>query len=684
MPTKILLTIATAVWIGCVLPARAALPTPDEMAEAQRWVAARFGTDSAAENAAAAPQAAERPPFFSFTYNQRPSSEFLARWPQHHETRVLDQRRVEHTLTFTDPETGLVVRCRGVAYRDFPTVEWTLYFENTGTKDTPILANIQAIDALFPCAAEAANAPPTCRLHHNIGSPCLATDYQPLETPLAPNAEKRIATEGGRPTNSNLPYFNLQLSDNEGVIIVASWAGQWASQFLRDNENLACVRAGQELTHFKLLPGEEVRSPMIVLQFWKGDRWHAQNVWRQWMLTHNTPRPGGQPIKPMMSVCTGNSYPGIITNAAEELHFLRRYVEEGIVPDYWWQDAGWYPCDSVGWPKTGTWEVEPKRWPKGIREVSDWCKSKGIKTIVWFEPERVHPDTWLTEHHPEWIHGGKNGGLLDLGNAECRKWLVDHIDRLLTVQGIDLYRQDFNIDPLSYWRAADAEDRQGITEIRHVEGYFAYWDELLRRHPGMLIDSCASGGRRNDLETLRRAVPLLRSDYLFEPVGEQNHTYGIAAWIPFYGTGFMTVDPYLIRSQMSPEFTIGVDTRPTDQNYDLFRKMVREWKDISPCFLGDYYPLTPYGTTNDIWMAWQFDRPGEGDGVVQAFRRAQSSYEAIRVKLHGLDPAATYELVNRDVAGSTEATGRDLLEKGLSIPIGDQPGAVIITYRKKS
>ena len=77
----------------------------------------------------------------------------------------------------------------------------------------------------------------------------------------------------------------------------------------------------------------------------------------------------------------------------------------------------------------------------------------------------------------------------------------------------------------------------------------------------MLIDSCASGGRRNDIETLRRAVPLLRSDCIFEPIAEQCHTYGISFWMPFNGTGFLTVDTYLIRSQMSPEFTLGVDTR---------------------------------------------------------------------------------------------------------------------------
>ena len=62
------------------------------------------------------------------------------------------------------------------------------------------------------------------------------------------------------------------------------------------------------------------------------------------------------------------------------------------------------------------------------------------------------------------------------------------------------------MEPLGFWRGNDPPDRQGITEIRHVEGLLAYWDELRRRHPEMPIDTCASGGRRNDLETLRRAV----------------------------------------------------------------------------------------------------------------------------------------------------------------------------------
>lgn len=617
---------------------------------------------------------ASAPPF-SFNYGDKSSDELLGSWKFSKKSVKLDAKRSQTTQTYTEPKTGLQVRCVIVEYKDYPVVEWTLYFKNTGKRDTPVIDSIQALDTWFKRTGSE-----EFLLHHFVGSPCAPNDYQPLLAKLGPNESKRIATAGGRPTNSDLPYFNIETGKG-GVIAVIGWPGQWSAAFDRDGSNGLRVSGGQELTRFRLRPGEEVRSPMSVLLFYNGD-WHrAQNVWRSWMVAHNLPKLDGKPIRPTSSVCMGNSYPGIITNAAGEMAYLQRYVEERIVPDFWWQDAGWYPCgDPPNWGLTGTWEVEKSRWPNGIRRVSDWCKTQGIRTLVWFEPERIGgPGTWLYDNHKDdWLLGG---ALLNLGNKEARTWLTNHIDKLLTEQGIDLYRQDFNIDPLGYWRANDTEERQGITEIKHVEGYLAYWDELKRRHNDMLIDSCASGGRRNDLETLRRAVPLLRSDYIFEPVGVQCHTYGIAFWMPFYGDGFMTLDKYLIRSQMSPEFTMGIDMTDKSKDYALFRKLFNEWKQVSPCYLGDYWPLTEYSLANDVWMGWQFDLPDEGRGFFQAFRRAECPSESITLKLRGLDKKAAYVVTDLDNPTPTKLTGAELM-KGFVVRSSEKPAALIFTYEK--
>jgi hypothetical protein len=120
-------------------------------------------------------------------------------------------------------------------------------------------------------------------------------------------------------------------------------------------------------------------------------------------------------------------------------------------------------------------------------------------------------------------------------------------------QGLDWYREDMNGGgPCPAWRKNDAPDRQGITENLYVQGHLAFWDELRRRHPRLRIDSCASRGRRNDLETMRRAVPLLRSDFQHPHMpsvveGNQAHTYGLSFWLPFQGTGGFSADPYVCR-----------------------------------------------------------------------------------------------------------------------------------------
>ena len=107
-----------------------------------------------------------------------------------------------------------------------------------------------------------------------------------------------------------------------------------------------------------------------------------------------------------------------------------------------------------------------------------------------------------------------------------------------------------------------------------------------------------------------------------------------------------------------------------------------ECKKIAPLMLGDYYPLTPYSLHLDQWIAWQFNRPEEGDGEIQAFRRAKCTQSAMTFKLSGLDAAAQYEVTNFDVAGTTQISGKDLLEKGLTVEITANPGAAVIMYKR--
>jgi hypothetical protein len=863
--------------VACLIAAsksQAVSPTAGEMESSRSFAAVVLGAADPA-----------RLPY-SFTYDGRSSREFLAGCQRNESTQPVEDAGTRRTVTYTDPETGLQVRCQAVEYADFPTIEWTLYFRNTGKTETPILENIRALEFGFRRIGNR-----EFLLHHAAGSQANRSDYGPLETVLADNQSKHLGGAGGRPTNVDWSYFNLQW-DGHGMIVSVGWPGQWVAELKRDAGRNLTIRAGQELIRTKLLPGEEIRSPLIVLQFWKGDYYRSQNLWRRWMMAHSMPKPGGKLPPPQFVASSSRAYEEMIgANEQNQIMHIDRYLEEGFKLDYWWMDAGWY-IQQHGWPQVGTWEVDPKRFPHGFRPISDHAHSKGVKILVWFEPERVTPDTWLYDNHPQWLlssrpknedttagmrswsskelggpdpgvsynptsqtqrfanvrwepgrlafHPGPNGEysvvrwtapasgeyavnvnflaidadtttkvyvlhngesvfrgairldgageratydakrtmakddkldfvvgwgngayvcdstglevrltdqsgktfdpakefapeenpgggwsygylkpgdspnistfclydrnqrprpsetkLLNLGDPAARQWLTEHIDGLITREGIDLYRQDFNIDPLAFWRAADEPDRQGVTENRYVCGYLAYWDELLRRHPNMLIDSCASGGRRNDLETMRRSVPLWRSDYAYEPIGHQCMTYGISLWLPYHGTGtvassaapyygggFTPVEPYAFWSNTAPSLGSGIDVRVPEIDYDALRMLYQQWRELSKFYYDDFYPLTPYTQDDKEWIAWQFNAPERGAGAVQAFRRGESVDEEKRLVLHDLDPEASYSVRVMGSEQTTKATGRVLMKDGLRVSLEARPAAAVVRYTR--
>jgi alpha-galactosidase len=651
---------------------------------------------------------------FSFRYGGRASKDVIGGWSSSAQTAALADGRTQQTRIWRDGATGLEVRCVSVTYADFPIVEWTVYLKNTGDAPTPILEQIQALD--IQVDGEGAFV-----LHHNQGDTCGPNAYEPLESALIEGTDLRFAPVGGRPTSLAFPYFNLQ-DDARGMIIALGWPGQWAARFVGEAHGCVRVQGGQELTHLTLLPGEEIRTPLVALMFWEGahggaeDAMRAQNLWRRWMFAHNVPRRNGVLPPPMSAMCAG-----VHQNETGEKDYIDLLIRNDAEIDYWWMDAGWYPGapGAMGeWTQAGTWRPDPVRFPGGVKAVADFAHARDMKLILWFELERVSPgsDWW---EHPDWLLAlrpedrrfrlrpdigtpeftleeaernqiREDDRLFNLGHPAALRFLTDYVSGCIEAWGLDIFRLDFNISPLLFWRAADAgpdgtsHDRQGMTENKYVCGLLAFFDELLRRHPHLLIDSCASGGRRIDLETLRRAVVHTRSDYWnVSTTGDQCQTHGLASWNPYYLCTTTYDDAYRFRSNLAPSLEIHYDPSQKDMvDWALLRQRVAEWRSLAPYYYGDYYPLTVWSNQADAIMAWQFDRPEHGDGVVQAFRRAEAQETEPTLCLHGLEPEATYQIRDLDLSQPVLLTGRQLMETGLRVITKDRPGATIVIYER--
>ncbi len=661
------------------------------------WVTTHFGT-----NTAALP--------FSFSYGGQASAALLPAWKlQPGLPNPAGPRRLR-SMRLTDPATGLMIQCDVTEYTNHPAVEWVLFFENTSHKNTPVLEQILALD--LPLEAPATNAV----VHYAKGATCSMDDFQPLTEPMVPGARLHLQAGGGRSSSDFLPFFNWETLARGGVVIGLGWSGEWAADFTQPEPQRTRVQAGLALTHLKLHPGERIRSPRVALLFYDGDWVDGQNQWRRFLLAQHRPMVNGRPLEPPIL----NAYWGAV-RAADHLANIKAIVASNLPVDYYWIDAEWFGR-GPWWQNAGNWQVNKDFYPDGFKPLSDLLHQSGRKFLLWFEPERVCEGTpwaaeldpwllavppvkrvyrWEKQTYPDWVKSEslrnqikENDRLLNLGIPEARRFLAEFISDRIKEGGLDCYRHDANIAPLEFWRAADAPDRQGMTEIRWVEGLYAFWDELLRRHPQLIIDNCASGGRRIDLETTGRSTPFWRTDFPGDPAGKQCHTYGLSFWVPINSTGAVTPgrdSDYAWRSTISSSVVFSLfngseasQTNPPLGGFPIgnAKAALDQYLRIQPCFLGDYYALTPYSKALDVWMAWQFHRPDRGEGLVQAFRRDHSFYESARFKLRGLEANARYRVANLDTPETKEMTGRELMDKGLSVSITNQPGAAMITYRE--
>lgn len=310
-----------------------------------------------------------------------------------------------------------------------------------------------------------------------------------------------------------------------------------------------------------------------------------------------------------------------------------------------------------------------------------------MKYLMWFEPERVAQGTEIATKHPDFVFGGASGGLYKLNDPAARRYLTDLLCQRITDFGMDVYRNDFNIDPLGFWRANDAADRQGMTEIRYVEGHYAMWDEMRARNPGLWIDNCASGGRRIDLESIMRSAPLWRSDTSCSPghaEWNQIQTYGLSQFVPLATACVWTPRAYDVRSAATGGLICQFDFLGRDFPLKEARAALAEAKENRKFFYGDFYPLTAASIAPDVWMAYQFHRADLNAGIVLAFRHAQSNYPSLAVTLQAIDLQAGYAVEFVDEArAKTQRTmrGAELAgEMELRIPKREQ--SLLIRYRK--
>ncbi len=642
---------------------------------------------------------------FSFTYKGGSSRDILNDW------------KIEATETgmaYRSPD-GLLARVDVRRFSDFPAAEWLLTFENTAETDSGLIENVNAVDAFaeaapFRTAGTEQYGGLDNILYYSNGSDCKADDFMPKKEILHHiSITEKLDFEciGGRPSSGSggaFPYFNLQTLDR-GIFTAIGWSGQWHfSVTVRQKEAPGgpdCFRltGGMAGVSTVLRPGEKIRTARIMMLFWDGSVDDSQRMIRRFMLRYHTPKIDGAPPELPLPVCSWGH------NAARNIEEINKIRATGLPVDTYWVDAGWYGppgtrCAdkrTIDWARyVGWYDPDESRYPHGMREVSDHSHAAGMRFLLWLEPDRAVVGSPAQAAHPEFymnVDLDLNARMLNIGSEEAYQWVLGMISERIVDYGIDVLRIDYNTAPLESWRDTDAPDRRGITEIRCVENFYRLWDDLRERFPKLIIDNCASGGRRLDFEANSRAIPLFRSDYLcyadVSPEGMQVQTAGLAPYVPLNGTIFRgNIDRYTFMSFLSAgvglrmaQIDAALENRETG---DELRKMFSVMMKVRRLFYGDYYQLTPVTLDDRDWFAYRLHLPETGEGAVLSFRRADCPLVSANYRLPGLCPDTDYVFEDMFSGRSFAASGKEMLEAGLDVSLNSRRSVSVICYSPRA
>lgn len=629
-------------------------------------------------------------PPFSFVYGGRPSGMLLPSWERRVEVESIEggQRR---TLVFADPETKLEVRSVATAFTDSPGVDWTIYFTNRGNVDSPVLEQVRALDASFPCEARSSVT------FHSLRSTGGVDDWLPLSEPIVPGQRRAFAPTAGRSSLGACPFFNVQWKGG-GAVVGIGWTGQWDAA-VENRDGSVALQAGMQNIHLALHPGESIRTPRILLMRWTGDdEARAYNLWRATMLRHISPKVRGEVVVPPIAHLSTAFYEMDKCTEAVALAHLDAGKDLGF--ECYWYDA-YYGKDDF--PTVGNYVLPVERgfnairFPNQLKPISEAVHRAGLQFLMWFEPERICPGTLMATEHPEWVvlPDGGGWGMFNLAVPEARQYIADYIGGLIDAYGLSWVRIDNAVSYAPLWQKLDAAagpDRVGMAEIRYVEGLYRWWDDMRAAHPDIAIDNCASGGGRIDLELCARAIPLWRTDATIAPLLNGNPhqaalqnqvmTAGLSRYVPFNVSGQMGAGPYDFRSGFNGGISFCEDTRPEAYPREMLRAAIAEGKRIRKYYFGNLYSLTDVTTNPKDWQVRQYHRPAESDGMVVAFRRHQSPYTGFACALSEIDAEANYEVIvspGYTTGPSKTMKGADLRTVVLSID--ETPGSVLLEYR---
>jgi alpha-galactosidase len=493
------------------------------------------------------------------------------------------------------------------------------------------------------------------------------------ETQLTPGLLTLENNAGARSAFGANPSLILSVdhpaneTTGDAIGCALAWTGPWRIDIRKGLNNDISITAGNNIrSAYTLEPGKVLTSPKFITTYSHQGKGQVSRNFHRWARKYCLNE--GTRLRPILL----NSWEGAYMNFKEKtltdmMDGVADLGGEMFVLDDGWFGNGKFARDNAK-AGLGDWQVNTKKLPHGIKYLTDYAKSKGIKFGIWVEPEMFNTNSELYKKHPEWSlmtphrkeRWGRGGtqGVLDMGNPEVQDFVFKSVDDLLTQNPEIAYiKWDANHDIPQPGSTYEKKDRQSNLYYDYTRGYYNVMKRLTEKHPKVIFKVCASGGGRVEFGSLEYGHEFWTSDNtdamqrIFMQWGT-GHIYPAAAMAchvsasPNHQTHRKT--PIKFRFDVAMMGRLGLELHPTNMTKDeltFSKAAIATYKSIRPVVQqGDLYRLISPYTSNYASLMYVSEKKNRA--VLFAYcHKFMKIYPQPHIKLQGLDPKKKYKIV---------------------------------------
>lgn len=494
-----------------------------------------------------------------------------------------------------------------------------------------------------------------------------AREFAPTRTPVRAGAV-RLGSRTGVSSHYCNPFLMVcspEASETTGEVVGANllWSGSWEASVEVGPYSTTRLLTGLASEGFSwpLAPGESFDSPEAVLAY-SDEGFDALSRRMHALVREHVAPERPEPVEGEVLV---NTWETTYFDVAEKRLDALAKAASDVGCGLFVLDDGWFGRRTDDTRGLGGFDVNRDRLPRGLDGLADRLKRRGLALGLWVEPEMASADSALFEACPDWIlrdplvapSPSRHQFVLDLARSEVQDHLIASLDALLGSAPIAYVKWDMNRHHSDRFSPALAD--QGMLDVAWTLGLYRVLEAVTSTHPGVLFESCASGGNRVDLGMLSYTPQVWLSDDTDAWERARIQTGASYGYPPSVWGAHVSASPNhqtLRTSSIEARFDVAAFGRlgyeldlgalsPADKRAVKGQiAFYRKHRDLLTG--GEWHRLRdPFTTDECAWMVVSSDR--RRAAVLELVGRARPNADAEPLRLRGLDPTAIYRVTTR-------------------------------------